>query len=48
MQERINEELKLIRHWFPNVEYHEEGHWILIPSFHLSIFLKGGISRQPK
>ena len=35
MQERINEELNLIRQWFPGVEYHEEGYWIRIPSFHL-------------
>lgn len=33
MQERINEELVLIRQRFPSAEYHEEGHWVRIPSY---------------
>ena len=35
MQERINQELALIRHRFPRVGYYEEGHWVLIPSYPL-------------
>jgi len=35
MQERIKEELTIIRQWFPDAEYHEEGHWIRIPSYSL-------------
>jgi len=35
MQERIKNELTLIRQWFPDAEYHEEGHWVRIPSYPL-------------
>jgi len=35
MEERIKEEMRLIRQWFPDAEYHEEGHWVRIPSYSL-------------
>jgi len=35
MEERIKEELTLIRQQFPDAEYHEEGHWVRIPSYPL-------------
>ncbi len=35
MQERISEELALIRQRFPDVEYREEGRWVRIPSYPL-------------
>ena len=35
MQERIQDELTLIRQWFPDVEYREEGRWFLVPSYPL-------------
>lgn len=35
MQERIEEELALIRWRFPEAEYREEGQWVRIPSYSL-------------
>ena len=35
MQERISEELALIRQRFPDVQYREEGQWVRIPSYPL-------------
>jgi hypothetical protein len=36
LQERISEELELIRWKFPDVDYQEDGQWVCIPSFPLS------------
>ncbi len=33
MEDRIQQELKLLRSRFPNLEYREEGRWIRIPSY---------------
>ena len=35
MQERIEEELELIRQRFPDVEYQEEGYWVCVSSYSL-------------
>ena len=35
MQERIQAELTLLRQDYPDVEYHPEGHWVLVPSYPL-------------
>lgn len=35
MQERIRQELELLRRRFPDVEYVESGHWFKIPSYPL-------------
>lgn len=35
MQERVEEELALIRQQFPDTEHYEEGHWVRIPSYPL-------------
>jgi len=35
MQERIQQELPLLRQRWPNVEYREEGNWVRIPSYAL-------------
>jgi hypothetical protein len=35
MQERIDAELALIRQRFHDAEYHEQGHWVRIPSYPL-------------
>ena len=35
MQERIKEELSLIRHSFPDVVYREEGRWVCVSSYPL-------------
>jgi hypothetical protein len=37
MQERIKEELALIRWRYPDTEYREEGQWIRIPSYPLPV-----------
>jgi hypothetical protein len=42
LQERINEELTLIRWRFPDADYHEDGQWVRIPSYTLS----GGWNRS--
>ncbi len=36
MQERIDQELALLRQRYPNVEYQPEGRWVRIPSYPLS------------
>lgn len=35
MQERIEQELNLLRKHFPNLEYKEDGLWVRIPSYPL-------------
>jgi len=35
MQERINQELILLRQRYPDLEYRENGNWIVIPSYPL-------------
>ncbi len=35
MTERIEQELKLLRNEFPDLEYLEEGRWVYIPSYPL-------------
>ncbi len=36
MQERIDDELALIRQRFPDVEYRREGQWVRVPSYPMS------------
>ena len=33
MNERINQELELLRARFPGLEYQEEGRWVLLPKY---------------
>lgn len=35
MQQRIEQELELLRKRYPDLEYRSEGHWIRIPSYPL-------------
>lgn len=35
MKERIEKELELIRTFFPDIKYSENGHWFYIPSYTL-------------
>ena len=35
MEDRIQQELTLLRNRFPNLQYIEEGRWVLIPSYAL-------------
>jgi hypothetical protein len=33
MKDRVEEELALLRQFFPDLEYREEGHWVRLPRF---------------
>ena len=35
MDERIVKELELLKTKYPDLQYKEEGRWILIPAYHL-------------
>ena len=35
MEERVVQELELLRKYYPNIEYKEEGRWVRIPSYPL-------------
>jgi hypothetical protein len=35
MEERITQELTILRHRWPDLEYKENSHWVRVPSYHL-------------